>query len=84
MSICLVCRDSLGSIKETATNYMINSESGQVGVCDQCREDAKVGLAVRFEIEKLEIRRDKDEPLSDAENDWLNDLQSLKAGLVEE
>ena len=51
--------------------------------CIACRSLAEIGRKVLFEIEKLEIKRDKDEPLSDAEDEWLNDLQTLVAGRME-
>ena len=53
-------------------------------VCKQCRADAALGRAVRKEIAELEHKRDNDCILSDMEDEWLNDLQTLvaEAGLM--
>jgi hypothetical protein len=40
-----------------------------------------IGRLVEFEIQTLESKRDKDEPLGDGEEDWLNDLQRLAVGM---
>ena len=46
--------------------------------------DAALGRAVRKEIAELEHKRDNDCILSDIEDEWLNDLQTLvaEAGLM--
>ena len=51
---------------------------------DAMRADAALGAAVRKEIAELEHKRDNDCILSDIEDEWLNDLQTLvaEAGLM--
>lgn len=49
----------------------------------ELKEEAALGRAVRKEIAGLEAKREAGEILSDTEDDWLNSLQGLAAGLME-
>ena len=60
MSLCLVCNEEC-SIKTTGTNWLASPETGEVGVCDVCLADARLGRLVRGMPKGSQLVVDSDE-----------------------
>ena len=65
----------------TGSNAVNDGKGVQIVECDECKWLKAIGRAVEVEIQVLEIKREKDELLSDTEDDWLNSLQAFIAGV---